>query len=173
MADCCIAAAEGRDAEVLRHGLYAMSYRDSLGIGADPMRVCWPTATRAALQLGDLGAADEMLAVLDGVLPGRLPPVLRAERELVRARLAVARHDAAGADGLRTAIEVMRQLSPPHLLAHALLDHASYLRSQGDDAATAVSMAEARDIGERLGCRPLLARADTLSPVSGTVPSPR
>jgi class 3 adenylate cyclase/tetratricopeptide (TPR) repeat protein len=164
LGDCCLAQAEGRDADVLRHGLDAVSYRDSLGIGSDPMRLAWPAATRAALELGDLAAADELVAVLDGVLPGRLPPVLRAERDLVRARLAVARGEVGAGDHLGDAVETMRGMSPPHLLAHGLLDHATYLTSQGDDAAAAVAVAEARDIGARLGCRPVLDRADALAP---------
>ena len=58
----------------------------------------------------------------------------------------------------------MRTASPPHLLAHGLLDHAAHLLEQGDDAAAAVAVAEAREIGERLGCRPVLDRADRLAP---------
>ena len=58
----------------------------------------------------------------------------------------------------------MRTVSPPHLLAGGLLDHAAYLLEQGDDAAAAVAVAEAREIGERLGCRPVLDRADVLVP---------
>jgi hypothetical protein len=109
-------------------------------------------------------AVDEFLAMLDAELPGRLPPVLQAERELVRARLAVTRGDDAAGTQLEAAIGTMRRSSPPHLLAHGLLDHATYLTSQGDDAAAAVAVAEARDIGARLGCRPVLDRADALAP---------
>ena len=43
------------------------------------------------LDLGRLEDADELLAILDAELPGRLPPLMRAERELVRARLAAIR----------------------------------------------------------------------------------
>jgi class 3 adenylate cyclase/predicted ATPase len=170
-ADAYVALAQGQPAEVLRFGLDAMSYRDSLGIGSDPMRMCWPAATRAALQLHDLAAADDMLALLDGVLPGRLPPVLRGERELVRARLAAARGDAAAGEQLDAAIETMRALSPPHLLAHGLLDRAAYQLEHGDAAAAAVAVAEARGIGERLGARPVLDRADALLPQRSAVPA--
>ena len=67
----------------------------------------------------------------------------------------------------------MRQDSQPDLLAHGLLDHAAYLLEHDDAAGAAVAVAEAREIGERLGCRPVLDRADRLSPAASAVPSPR
>ncbi|MDQ1614195.1 MAG: hypothetical protein QOJ60_134, partial [Actinomycetota bacterium] len=60
------------------------------------------------------------------------------------------------------AIESLRAQSTPYHLAHGLLDHAEYLIGAGDEAAAGVAVAEAREIGERLGCPPLLARADRL-----------
>jgi class 3 adenylate cyclase/predicted ATPase len=171
MADCCVAQAEGRDLDALRRGTDAVSYRDSLGIGSDPIRVCWPAATRAALAIGDLAAADELVAVFDDVLPGRLPPVVRAERTLVQARLALVRGEESAGARLESAIDSMRKSSPPHLLAHALLDQASHLLSQGDGAAAAVPVAEARDIAERLGCRPVLDRIEALAPVRSSEPA--
>ena len=173
VADAHVALAQGRPVDVLRHGREAMSFRDSLGIGSDAVRLTWPPATRAALQLGDHAAVDELLALLEGELPGRLPPVLRAERELVRARLALARGEDAGAE-LDAAIATMRTASPPHLLAYGLLDLAAYLaRAAVTKPARPLAVAEAREIGERLGCRPVLDLADRLIPQASPVPSPR
>jgi hypothetical protein len=53
-------------------------------------------------------------------------------------------------------------MSPPHLLAGGLLDLAEHLGSIGDSAAAAPAVEEARTIGEKLGCRPLLDRAGRL-----------
>jgi tetratricopeptide (TPR) repeat protein len=172
-ADLFLALAEGRTADVLEHSREATAHRESLGIGSDPMRHAWPAGTRAAFELGDLDAVDEFVAMLDGELPGSLPPLLSAELELVRARRTFTQGGVSAGEQLQAAISTMRSSSPPHLLAHGLLDHAAYLLEQGDDAAAAVAVAEAREIGERLGCRPVLDRADHLSPVPGAVPSPR
>ena len=167
-----VAVTDGQLRDAVRHGRDALSFRDDVGIGADAMRFAWPVTSRAALDLGDRGAVDELLAILDAELPGRLPPLMRAERDLVRARLAVARGDGGG-EQLAAAIATMRQASPPHLLAYGLLDHAAYLSEQGDEAGAAVAVAEAREIGERLGCRPVLDRADRLAPERSSLPSPR
>jgi hypothetical protein len=55
--------------------------------------------------------------------------------------------------------------STPYHLAHGLLDHAEYLTGLGDTAA-ALAIAEARSIGDRLRCRPLLDRANALDPLT-------
>jgi hypothetical protein len=44
-----------------------------------------------------------------------------------------------------------------------LLDRAEYLIGAGDVTAAATDVADAQAIGERLGCRPLLDRAASLS----------
>jgi hypothetical protein len=104
--------------------------------------------------------------LLDAYQPGHLAPMLRAERDLARARLAAAD----GADGAPaaaagaaaafvTAITSLRERSTPYHLAHGLLDHAQYLQAQGDADAAALAVEEARDIAGRLRCQPLLDRA--------------
>lgn len=166
-----VAVAEGRPSDVLAHGRATLELRRQIGIGSDAMRLTWPMAARAALDLDDAEATGELLAMLDAELPGRLPPLLRAERELVRARVAAVRGDDDAGRQLEAAIATMRRSSPPHLLASGLLDHAAYLLGQGDDAAAAVSVAEARQIAERLGARPIVDRADGLLPLRTAEPA--
>lgn len=60
------------------------------------------------------------------------------------------------------AITGLREHSTPYHLAHGLLDHAEYLTRQGDAEAAALTIEEARTIGNSLRCRPLLDRADTM-----------
>ena len=88
--------------------------------------------------------------------------MLRAERDLVRARLAVDDGDAAAS--LAAAIKGLRDQSTPYHLAHGLLDHAEYLLAAGDAETAAAALAEARDIAGRLRCQPLLDRAVALAP---------
>jgi hypothetical protein len=154
------AAAQDRAAEAFEHSLEALSYFGVLGLAHEVIRWCWPLATRIALDRDDEEAVGRLLAELPIELPGLLPPMLRAERLLVLARRAAAAgSDDAGA-AFESALTAMREMSPPHLLAQGLLDHAAYLAAQGDPAGAAAAVGEARAIGERLGCRPVIARAE-------------
>ena len=47
-------------------------------------------------------------------------------------------------------------------LAHGLLDQADDMRRAGDERADEI-VAEARALGERLGCVPVIVRADTVA----------
>ena len=156
------AAAAGRYEQVLQHVAGVLSATDAMGISSDFIRWVWPVAARAAVDLGRPETVADLLAMLDSELPGRLAPLLRAERDLVRARIAVLNGDADAGARLGAAVESMRGMSPPHLLAGGLLDLAEHLGSVGDPAA-ALALEEARTIGERLGCRPLLDRAGRLA----------
>jgi hypothetical protein len=161
------AAAEERPAEAFEHCLDALSYVGALGLAHEVMRWCWPLATRIALDRGDAEAVDRLLALLPIELPGLLSPMLRAERQLVLARRAVAEgSDAAAAFG--SALTAMREMSPPHLLAQGLLDHAEYLSEHGDPAGAAAAVDEARATGVRLGCRPVVVRAEAVGNVDVT-----
>jgi hypothetical protein len=53
-------------------------------------------------------------------------------------------------------------MSTPYHLAHGLLDHAQLLVRLRDAGAAAIAIQEARDIGQRLRCQPLLDRADAI-----------
>jgi hypothetical protein len=89
--------------------------------------------------------------------------MLRAERDLARARLAEHGGDPDAAASFATAIATLREDSTPYHLAHGLLDHAQHLSRRGDADAAAVAAGEARDIGRRLRCQPLLYRAEVIS----------
>ena len=107
-----VSSAQARPAEALAHGRVALDYRDLLGISSDTVRLCWPIAARASVDLGDLEATDELLAMLDAELPGRLSPLLRAERELVAPGRWPPEGRTRPAQQLRAAIATMRRSSP-------------------------------------------------------------
>ena len=94
---------------------------------------------------------------------------LRAERDLVRARLAASDGDAVAEAAFAAAITYLREQSTPYHLAHGLLDHAGYLTRRGDGDAASLTIDEARVIGRRLRCQPLLDRADNLEPAPSRV----
>jgi len=80
-----------------------------------------------------------------------MAPMVRAERDLVRARLAAADGDPTAAAAFLAAIASLRERSTPYHLAHGLLDHAQHLTMHDPEAAEA-ALGEARDIATRLRC---------------------
>lgn len=171
------AAARGQPGIVLRAARDTLAHADALGISSEPLRWAWPLAARAAHDLGDDAAVGDLIALLDSHQPGHLALMLRAERDLARARLAERNGDGGqAAAAFAVAIVSLRERSTPYHLAHGLLDHAEYLTRRGDPDAAATAIDEARAIAGRLRCQPLLDRADTLDraePGSGPSSAPR
>jgi class 3 adenylate cyclase/tetratricopeptide (TPR) repeat protein len=145
--------------DALCHARDALAHADALGISHENLRWAWPLAARAAHELNDSAAARELFALLDARPPGTLAPMLRAERDLARARLAAVDGGQADATAFAAAIAGVRELSTPYHLAHGLLDYAGHLTRYGDAEAAALAVGEARDIGRQLHCQPLLSRA--------------
>ena len=93
----------------------------------------------------------------------------RAERDLVRARLAATDGDLVAAAAFADAVGSLRELSTPYHLAHGLLDYAQFLTRLHDVQAAEAAIGEARDIARDLRCQPLLDRAARLT--SATSPA--
>jgi tetratricopeptide (TPR) repeat protein len=166
VAEAFTAAARGQPAAALRHARTALDQAAALGISDEYLRWAWPLAARAGYDLADTATTTELLALLDRYQPGQLAPMLRAERDLARARLTAADGDPAAGAAFAAAIASLRQHSTPYHLAHGLLDHAQHLSHLGDDEATEAAIGEARGIAQRLGCQPLLDRMDAIQPTS-------
>jgi class 3 adenylate cyclase/tetratricopeptide (TPR) repeat protein len=157
------ASAEDDPDAALGHALRALTFVDALGVSHETLRWGWPIATRIALDRSDSDTVDRLLAMLPVELPRLVPPMLRAERLLVLARRAAAEGSDDAGVAFESALTAMREMSPPHLLAQGLLDHAEYLEDHDDAAGAAAALDEARAIGVRLGCLPVVARADAVS----------
>jgi class 3 adenylate cyclase len=155
-------AARHQPDTTLRHAREVLARAGAVGISDDHARWAWPLAARAAYELGDTPATRELLTLLDDCPAGHLAPMQRAERDLARARLAARDGDQAAAAAFTAAVSGLRDLSTPYHLAHGLIDHAEYLIRQDDADAAAIAVQEARDIGQRLRCQPLLDRADAI-----------
>jgi hypothetical protein len=115
-----------------------------------------------AYDLHDADASQELLAILESRPTGHVPPMLGAERDLARARLADRDSDQSAGAAFAPAITRVREHSTPYHLAQALLDHAEYLARHGDGDGAALAIEEARTIGHRLRCQPLLDRAEAI-----------
>jgi len=163
------AASRGQPQDALRLARGTLAHAGALGISGEHLRWAWPLAARAAHELGDTAATGELLALLDACQPGHLAPMQRAERDLVRARLAAADDPQVAAAAFADAVGSLRELSTPYHLAHGLLDHAQFLACLHDAQAAEAAIGEARDIARNLRCRPLLDRAAHLT--SATSPA--
>jgi hypothetical protein len=163
------AAARRQPQAALGHARAILAYADALGISHECLRWAWPLAARAAHELGDAATTRELLTLLDSYQPGHLAPMLRAERDLARARLAAGDGDQDAGAAFVSAIGSLRELSTPYHLAYGLLDYAQNLVSRGDAEAAAAAVEEARGIAERLRCQPLLDRAADLMPAEPRV----
>jgi class 3 adenylate cyclase/predicted ATPase len=154
-----IAAARRQPETTLRHARATLAYADVLGVTHEATRWAWPLATRTAWELDDTTATKELLAMLDALQPGRVPPMLRAERDLARARLA-----SGSGEEFAAAINGLREQSTLYHLAHGLLDYAAVLTRRGETEAAAAAADEATAIAVQLRCQPLLDRAAELGP---------
>jgi class 3 adenylate cyclase/predicted ATPase len=158
------AAARLQPETVLRHAREVLVYADTLGMGHESPLWAWMLAARAAYDLGDIAVTRELLGLLDSHPPGHLVPMLRAERDLTRARLADHGGDQGATASFAAAVDSLREHSTPYHLAHGLLDQAQHLSRAGDAEAAAAAIDEARVIGRQLSCQPLLDRADAMEP---------
>jgi tetratricopeptide (TPR) repeat protein len=163
------AAARHQPHGALRHARRTLAHADVLGISNESLRWAWSLAARGACELHDAAATHELLALLDSDPPGRLAPMLRAERDLVHSRLAARDGDPNAGTAFAAAVTSLRERSTPYHLAHGLLDHAEYLTQLGDTDAAALAIGEARGIGDRLRCQPVLDRADALDQLTPEV----
>jgi class 3 adenylate cyclase/tetratricopeptide (TPR) repeat protein len=163
------AAARRQPENALRHAHSALGYADALGISFECLRWAWPLAARAAYELSDSAVTVELLGLVDSYQPGHLAPMLRSERDLVRARLAAHDGDQAAAAAFASAITSLREQSTPYHLAQGLLDHAEHLTRLGDDEAAALAIGEASDIAHSLRCQPVLDRAADVTPAQPRV----
>ena len=169
LCDAFLAAAQNRYADSLDYAWAVLAHAPTLGIRLTFVRWAWPLAARSAHDIGAIDTVIELIALLDAYPVGHLPPLLRGERDLARARIADARNDPDVTMAFDRAVAALRQEVSPYHLAHGLLDHAEHLTriDNRDDAMALVS--EARAIAGQLRAQPLLDRADR---VAGHAESP-
>jgi tetratricopeptide (TPR) repeat protein len=162
LADAIQAAGGGRPRDALTHALIVLDHAKALGVASETMMLAWPIAVRSAFELGDAAAVSELLAQLDVHPAGHIPPLLRAEQTLARARLRAAAGDPDADAAFATAIAGHRAFGSPYHLAHALLDRADYLAASGRSDEAESLRDEARQIAERLGAIALRTRAEAV-----------
>jgi hypothetical protein len=121
-------------------------------------------AVRGAFSIDDAATVDELLAQLDGYPVGHVPPLLRAERSLARAKQRAAAGEPDADAALAAAVAELRAVGSPYHLAYGLLDRADHLVTMGQADEAEPLRAEVRAVGERLRAPVLLELAG--APVS-------
>jgi class 3 adenylate cyclase/tetratricopeptide (TPR) repeat protein len=161
----------GRPADALARARSVLSFAPAIGIRREQVRWAWPLAARLAAELGDRTTLAELSALLDAEPPGQLPPLLRAEASLARARAAAGAADPGAGSAFADAVAALRHTASPYRLAWGLIDQAAFLARTGQ--AVPARAGEARAIAIRLRCEPLLRRADALlGQLAGIGPGP-
>jgi hypothetical protein len=153
LAEATVLRAEGRPGEALSLAEEARAELRKLQARHPFFKHLLVEAVEAAFDLDDLDRVTELLAEWERMRPVDRTPFLEAHRERFVARLSALRgeNDRAG-EGFGRAAAIFGELQMPFYRAVALLELAELT---GDGA----SLAEAREIFERLGAKPWLERA--------------
>jgi tetratricopeptide (TPR) repeat protein len=136
----------------------------AIGVAHESTRLAFPVALTAAVEVGDLERADELLELMASRATGEVPPFLRGQVRRGRALVALARDEDDNVEANFIAAETtFRELGYRYWTALLQLERAEWLgrterleesASLGRDAATTL---------ETLDVPPLLARTQALS----------
>jgi len=163
LAEATLFLADGRHEEALRSAEGSFETRHALGIAYEAVREAFVVAVEAALALGDVQRAEQLLGLVDALPPGRSARFLQAHALRFRARFRVRDGDGDEADRLfGRAIELLRELDFPFYLAVALLEQGKTLITDAARDEAEPLLAEARQIFARLEARPWLERLDAV-----------
>ncbi len=118
-----VADANGDAAQALALARLAFDLRDALSHRHGAVKWSYPIAVQAALAIGDLAAAEELVSTVEGWKPGQISPLMRAMTERFRARLAP---DEPETDArFKSATGLLREIGAPFYRACTMLEHAS------------------------------------------------
>jgi tetratricopeptide (TPR) repeat protein len=169
LAEARVLRGEGKPAEALAAAERTIAMHTELGMTFYPVKFSLFEALEAAFALGDIAKAKELLAILDGLRPGQLTPLLAAYRARFCARLAAKEGGADVASSFSAAESTFREIDMPFRLAVTQLEHAEWLiqEDQGSEAEPLID--EAHETFERLRAEPWLGRIAGLAQIAGPV----
>jgi len=161
-AHAAAAVSTGDHEQALHHARQALGFGDALSLRSDAVRWAWAIAADAALALGDGTEVNQLLDSLNRHRPGHLPPVLRAERLRISARMLSGATNPAATETFVDATQAFRDLRSPYHLAVGLFDQTEHLGAIGDSVTARGLVAEAETIAQALCAGPLIGRAQGL-----------
>jgi class 3 adenylate cyclase/predicted ATPase len=161
-----LALEAGNPGDALALAVKTLDVGESLGVASETFKEAFVTGLEAALQLDDVGKAEELIGRIDALPPGRSPQSLQAHALRFRALLAARRGDVDEAERLfKRTTALYRELSMPFHLAVARLEQGEWLTGQSRADEAELAFAEARELFERLAATPWLERVDALAGV--------
>jgi predicted ATPase/class 3 adenylate cyclase len=156
--------AEEKPSEALATLEEVLAARTQFGLASHPVKHGLVLGVEAAIDLGDVARAEELLGIVGSARPGQVTPYLRAHAARLAARLAALRGEVESVEPGFLAAELgFRDLGTPFYLAVALTEHAEWLGDQGRQLQAEPLFAEAREIFEGLGAMPWLERTSRLA----------
>jgi len=138
------------------------------------VKVVFPQALDAALALGKVEWAQELLARVEALPPGRFAPSLRAHAIRFRARLAAEEGDrSSAANAYARAAAIFREFAMSFWLAVTQTEHSEWLAVQGKMDEANPLLSEAHATFQGLDAKPWLERVEALAPQAAEVIVPQ
>jgi tetratricopeptide (TPR) repeat protein len=162
--EAMVAMAKGDHEVALAAASRTLALTSQLACSHEVIRWSWPIAVEMNLALGDMAEASSWLAWVDQFPVGHLADVQVLERGRLHAKLLAAKADPAAGAEFEAAVAAMRAWVSPYHLALALLDQAEHLAAAGEPDRAVAAADEAREIGKRLRCQPVLNRSMAIAP---------
>ena len=161
MARAQLLRARGENGDALAAAEEALAGRERYSLFSTTIKRAFVEAVEAALTLGDVSRAEQLLGIVETARPGEVPPFLRSQAARLAARLAATKGVEDPVEpGFAAAERGFRELKMPFELAVTLLEHAEWRATQGSDIETFAT--EAHEIFDRLGAKPWLERLSRL-----------
>jgi tetratricopeptide (TPR) repeat protein len=161
-AQAAILQAEGSHAAALEAAERAIEGLPMIGAAAEPVKAGLVEALEAALALGNLERADELLTRIDSLRPRERTPYLQAHSARFRARIGASADDHSVDQGFKSASAIFLEYGIPFWRAVTQLEHAEWLGTQVRTAEAEPLAVEARATFDRLGAVPWFERASRL-----------
>jgi class 3 adenylate cyclase/tetratricopeptide (TPR) repeat protein len=153
----------GKPEEALRYAEVALAQRQVLAVNHQSVKESFAVAVESALQSNDLGKAEELLGIIEGLPPARRPQFLQAHAMRFQARLADLKAQPERIEpDFKAAIGLFREMAYPFWMSVTMLELGEWLVRQGRGDAAEPLLAEARSIFEDLKARPWLERLDRI-----------
>jgi len=154
----------GSAAEALHAAEAAFAAGKEMGITQEYVKQSFVAAVEAALELGDLEKAEELLGDVEALPLGRVSQFLQAHSLRFRARLGDLRGELDGVERhFKSAGALFREIAVPFYLAVTELEHGEWLAGAGPGDEADPLLAEAREIFERLEATPWLERVERVA----------
>lgn len=149
----------GDPAHALEAAELAFAERETMGFSQEYTKQAFVTAVSAALTLGDVDRAEELLAVVEALPPGSSTQFLQAHCDRFRAHVSAHRGEADEVERrFKRATGLFRELALVFYLGTTQLEFGEWLAGQDRATEAEPLLAEAREIFDRLEAKPWLER---------------